>query len=300
MFKQFYKLMNTAGDSVGNGAGVPDLTKPAEAAAPAADAITPTTSVPLFAEGDWRASLPDDLKAEPIISNFADVPSMVKSLVHAQKMVGAEKIPAPSKSWNDEDWSSFYKKIGVPEADKYEVALPKEAKFVNDDLVSKLKPIAAKAGILPKQLEAVLGFYEENTTNATAMAQEARSAEISQGLENLRKEYGQAFEQNVGFAKKVVHEIGGSELIDYLNKTGQASHPVMIKMMANIGAKLYSEGGVLKGNSGSEALLTPAQALEKANSIIADQTDIYYNSSHSRHKERVAEVQKLFASAFQG
>jgi hypothetical protein len=43
-------------------------------------------------------SLPEDLRMEPSLRNFTDPASLAKSYVHAQRMIGADKIPLPGKT----------------------------------------------------------------------------------------------------------------------------------------------------------------------------------------------------------
>ena len=46
---------------------------------------------------DWKASLSDEIRADKSLENIKDIESLAKSYVHAQKLVGAEKIPVPNK-----------------------------------------------------------------------------------------------------------------------------------------------------------------------------------------------------------
>ena len=41
---------------------------------------------------DWLDSIDEALKTEPSLSDIKDVNSLAKSYVHAQKMIGADKI----------------------------------------------------------------------------------------------------------------------------------------------------------------------------------------------------------------
>ena len=61
-------------------------------------------------------SLPEDLRVEPSLRNFTDPASMAKSYVHAQRMIGADKIPLPGKTATDEDWANVWFNLGRPQA----------------------------------------------------------------------------------------------------------------------------------------------------------------------------------------
>jgi len=57
-------------------------------------------------------SLPEDLRNEPSLRLFSDPASLAKSYVHAQRMIGADKIPLPGKSATDDEWRQVYRCAG--------------------------------------------------------------------------------------------------------------------------------------------------------------------------------------------
>ena len=65
----------------------------------------------------------EDLKNDPTLSNFKDVESLAKTVVHQQKVLGS-RIPLPK---TDEERNELYNKLGRPEdPSKYEVNIPNE------------------------------------------------------------------------------------------------------------------------------------------------------------------------------
>ena len=52
--------------------------------------------------------LPEDLRSEPSLKNFTNAGDLAKSYLHAQRMVGADKIPVPGKHSTEEDWNMIY------------------------------------------------------------------------------------------------------------------------------------------------------------------------------------------------
>ncbi len=95
-------------DGGGAGGGAPTATP----TAPSPGTPPPAPAAP---QGDWRTSLPDDLKNEPSLKLINDVSGLAKSYVSAQKLVGADKIPVPSKHATEEDWKNVYHKLGLPQ-----------------------------------------------------------------------------------------------------------------------------------------------------------------------------------------
>ena len=72
-------------------------------------------------QGDWRSSLPDELKNDATLQNFKDVESLAKTVVHQQKVLGS-RIPIPK---TDEERSELYTKLGRPESgEAYDFTIP--------------------------------------------------------------------------------------------------------------------------------------------------------------------------------
>ena len=79
-----------------------------------AEEQTSNPSEPVTQEVNWKESLPDDLRDNPSLKSIQDVPGLAKSFIHAQKMVGADKIPVPTEHATKEDWDAVYSKLGRP------------------------------------------------------------------------------------------------------------------------------------------------------------------------------------------
>ena len=69
-------------------------------------AETPTNDTTLTAEKvatDWKESLSEELRSDKSLENIKDIEGLAKSYVHAQKLVGADKIPVPNKFATEKD-----------------------------------------------------------------------------------------------------------------------------------------------------------------------------------------------------
>ena len=86
-----------------------------------------------------------------------DSANIMKALIHSSKAIGADKMLVPNNEFTDEQWKDHFKKSGLPELDKYEVANNvAEGVQTNEDMLKGFKAAAHEAGILPKQAQAVL------------------------------------------------------------------------------------------------------------------------------------------------
>ena len=65
---------------------------------------------------DWKSGLSEDIRADKSLENIKDISGLAKSYIHAQKMVGADKIPVPNKYATEDDWNAVYEKLGRPKS----------------------------------------------------------------------------------------------------------------------------------------------------------------------------------------
>lgn len=273
------------------------LATPPAAATPPPAATTQAAPANPYPKEDWRHDLPDDIRNDESIKILNDVHTLAKSYVHARKAIGAEKVALPSKHSTPDDIQKFYDQLGRPTLDKYEVAPPKDAKFVRPETLSKLKPIAHKAGIMPDQLQEILNFYEQDTNAEMTAIQAAQDQQIQQGLTQLKEKWGTAFDQRATWAKKLFAENGSPELAKFLDENkAVGSNAMLIEFAAKVGEMIYKEDTIRSGGNES-VLLDPTQALVKANNILADAKHPYNDNTHPNHAAAVREVRELFEQA---
>ena len=150
-----------------------------------AETQTTTTLTPETVVTDWKASLSDEIRSDKSLENIKDVEGLAKSYVHAQKMVGADKIPVPNKFATDKDWDAVYERLGRPaDAAGYKYDLPEDQK-IDDAALKNFSDQAHKLGLLPGQANGMVKFYNEMTaasmqeSETTAVAaREASSTEL--------------------------------------------------------------------------------------------------------------------------
>ena len=108
--------------------------EPAAAVAPVVPAAVPA------GDGNWYDSLPQDMREDQNITKFESVEVLAKSWQHAQKMIGADKIPMPQ---TDDDWSNVYTRLGRPyEANLYNIEAPEgfEVKQAEKNILKQFCP----------------------------------------------------------------------------------------------------------------------------------------------------------------
>ena len=241
---------------------------------------------------NWKAGL-GDLANDPSLGAINDIPSLAKSFIHAQKMVGKDKIVIPDKFATPEDWkNNVWKKLGLPEsADKYEFKAPEGA---DPAFISKFKEFALQKGILPNQAEALFDFYSGYTKEVMGTQEAENKRLFEESASKLKQEFGAAYEKKLGVASGLFNQIADDDLKNLFKETGLGNNPLVIKMFAKMAEQLGEDKFVpaaLKGNMG----VTPDEAQTKINEILGNSAHPYFNKDHPSHKAAVDEMGRLFA-----
>jgi hypothetical protein len=246
---------------------------------------TPETST------DWKVSLSDDVKADKSLENIKDINALAKSYIHAQKMVGSDKIPVPNKYATEDDWNAVYEKLGRPKtADGYKFDLPQD-KQVDEVSLKEFSSQAHKLGLLPGQAQGMVKFYNEITAKSLQDADSKALAARETSTKELKQEWGQAFDQKVSQAATLAKSVGATELLDtnLADGTKLGDHPVMIKAFAELANKMGEDSIV---QASGPTYLTPNQ-IEKQIGELTQTDSAYWDKHHPNHQASVDEVLAL-------
>ena len=261
---------------------------------PDVQATTLTSDQPQAEETklDFKTLIPDAYKEEKALQNFQDMEGFVKSYLHSQKLVGSDKIPIPNKYATDEDWNEVYKKLGKPEGpDGYSYNLPKESKL-DDNSLKAFSEQAHKLGLLPKQAEGIINYYNDLAGTSETDANNKAEAARQEAEKNLRKEFGSTFNDRISAAKKLATNTLGN---DFLNKTflqdgsKLGDNPVVVKAFADLAAQI-SEDSIVKGDA------IPYMSTKEINRQIAtlqQPGSAYWDKNNPNHVDAVTEVHEL-------
>jgi len=241
---------------------------------------------------DFKSLIPDEYKEDKALANFQDMNQFVKSYLHAQKMVGLDKIPVPNKHATDEDWQEVYKRLGAPEKpDQYKYKFAKDQK-VDEASLKAFNEVAQKNGLLPKQAENIVKFYNE--LSQQAISQEASKVDATR-LESetvLKTEYGSEYNKRLDQAKRLASQTLGA---DFLNNTilkngsKLGDNVSLIKAFSSLADKL-SEDEIVKGEG---ADYMSAKELQKQIDELEAPDSAFWKKTHPNHERAVQEVFKL-------
>ena len=243
-------------------------------------------------EVDFQSLIPEAYKEEKSLHNFSNMDDFVKSYLHSQKLVGADKIAIPNKYSTDEDWKEVYKKLGTPETGEgYKYKLPEDHK-IEDDTLKSFSNEAAKLGLLPNQANGVMNYYNEIIKQGLSDQAAQQKTAQDEAVVELRKEFGASYQKEIQSAKNLVHATLGKEFIDnslLQDGTRLGDNPTVIKAFAKLANKL-SEDDIVKGDVPS--YLTTSE-INKQISALQQPGSAYWDKKHLSHNDAVAEVQAL-------
>ena len=257
-----------------------------QAPALSGDTNTPTETT------DWKASLSDEIRADKSLENINDIESLAKSYVHAQKMVGADKIPVPNKFATDKDWDAVYEKLGRPKtAEEYKFNLPEDQK-VDDAALKNFSTQAHKLGLLPGQAEGMVKFYNEMKSTELAAAESTATGQREKAITELKTEWGQAYDQKLQQANNVVASVfpQGFMNTNLEDGTKLGDHPAVIKAFATLAGKM-GEDNIVQASGPTH--MTPKQ-LDKEIATLQAPGSAYWDNKHPGHDAAVEEVKELF------
>lgn len=229
--------------------------------------------------------LPEDLRGEPSLKNFTNVGDMAKSLVHAQKMIGMDKIPVPGKHSTEDDWKVIYDKLGRPSnPDEYKFETNLDA---NDPGLQQFKQVAHSIGLNTDQASKILNFYSELSESGqqTLAAQQQQVREQSEL--DLRKDWGLAFDKKIQAADNVFQKFFPNEMKEVKLDNGNllGNDPQFIKALAGL-ADNFSEDNMTAEN---DLTMTPDDAQREIEKLTAPGTP-YWDKKHPGHQAAVDEV----------
>jgi hypothetical protein len=266
----------------------PDVTPVSSDPTPAAFTPPAQSDMP-----EWLKGVDPEIAKDPSLKVFNNHQDLIKSYVHAQKMLGKDKTILPGKNSSDVEWKQFYQKLGVPsELDAYQINKG-EKYVVNDEVMNEFKKLAHESNLLPNQAQKVMDWFNDKASGNMSLAQQQSEAKMTEGWATLAKEWGQGFDKNMAAAKAVIQEFGDEQFVNYLNESGLGDDPKLAQFLAKVGSNLKEDS--FQENVSTRHGMTPQEAKASYTKIIGDVNHPYRNSSHPDHKNAVEEVSKLFA-----
>jgi hypothetical protein len=236
----------------------------------------------------WLASLPTELQSEKSLQSFKDLPSLAKSYVEAQKMIGGSiRLPKPDAPPEERDKviGDIYTKLGRPETpDKYAPTALPDGMVFKPETVKAFQSAAHKAGYTQQQVDFALTHYAGIAKGALSEQSRLTTKAVEDSTAALRSKWGGDFDTKLAVAQRFTEEVLGDEVFEVLKSKGLDNHPVIVAKFGELGAK-FGESPPPGGDAVSTGGLADAKAKLEA---------IYTDPKHPFHKGDAQAIQEVW------
>ena len=240
---------------------------------------------------NFKEVIPEKYKDEKALANFTSMDDFVKSYLSAQRLVGANKVAIPNKMATDEDWEEVYSKLGRPsKPEDYKYSFGEEE--IDQNALKNFNETAHRIGLLPKQAERIIKFYNEMNTQAEVDNQKLFEEKQTVAMTDLKKEFGPTYTKRLDQAKKLATETLGNEMLNNTvlkDGTRLGDSVEVIKAFSMLADKL-SEDEIIKGEGTG---YQTASDIEKEISELTEDGSPYWQKTHPNHAKTVDRVFKL-------
>ena len=247
------------------------------------------------AGGDWKASLPDEIRGHEGLNSIKDVGSLAKGYLHAQSMVGADKVPIPGQWATADDYNMVYDKLGRPaDPSGYELTMG-EGVEADDGMVEWFKKTSHDVGLSGPQAQKLMTAYNEMQGGRTQLATDAVAQTRNAAETELKREWGQAYDQRIGYASAVLANFEAEDMAELRLADGSllGDNPAVVKLMSKVGQFIAEKTGEdnFAGDKGS-GVMAPDEAHSKLREVTAKDSP-YWSSRHPEHDWYVSEAMRL-------
>jgi hypothetical protein len=290
--------------------GVPPTT-------PGASNSPSSTSPSSPPNGDWRSSLPEEIKNHKSIQTTKSVESLAKQFLDQQSYIGGS-LRIPSAEAGEADWKSFYEKVtskvpglivrpDVADATAMEAfytmagrpAKPEDYAIdgiESDILVDGMREAAHKVGISQSQFKELIGVFPK-VNEQLAAANESKAAERKA---EIKKVWGAAVEDNTTQALAVaIKTEAPPELIEAV-KNGEANIATL-KWLHALSKSMGVEGANLTTDPNRPNVpMTPDEARSRITEIRNNPKHPVWNVRDPMHAKSIEDWVKLHKYANAG
>ena len=289
-------------------------TASAQAAATGAAAGAPSGAASAAGALAWKESLRPDLRNSPFAQKFEDTPDglnkAMQSYGELERLLGHDKVPIPKDINDVEGWNRLSKALGVPDkAEGYGLAdanIPKDLAQMGLTLnKNEFAEVMHAHKVPPAAVKGIWDIYQKKAIDSYSKAMEEHQKTLTQTINTLRGEWGDAYETNVELGQMVINKFSDSPAMNDKITAMLSKNPEGIKFLAKVGEQ-FAENKVPEFQM-KRFSLAPDQALEEVEKIKRDMDGPYMNSKgkftdkeHTAAVDRVNHLLGVFQKGRQG
>jgi len=254
---------------------------------PGTDNPATATETPAAPSGDfsWKSGLSADVMNSPTLQKFEDtrdgLGKAVESHLSLEKLLGHEKVPIPKGDDDAEGWSRFSKAMGIPDkAEAYglpDAEVPESMKSMSFDK-GKFAETVHAFKLTPNQAKGLWGAYTDMTKEIYANAVKDQEPKMTEVVNQMRAEWGDAYDTNVQLGQLVINKFSGDQDTENFVTATLSKDPRGIKFLSKIGGQ-FAENKI--GDFGYQRFsLAPEEAQEEIDKMTRDLDGPYMNQSN--------------------
>lgn len=264
---------------------------------------TTTDAASVASNFSWKSNVSTELRNSPLMQKFDDnvdgLNKAIESHANLEKLLGHEKVPIPKGADDVEGWNRFSKALGIPDkAEGYglpDAQIPEEMKALSFDK-NKFAEVVHAHKLTPAQAKGLWETYVNMSKESYANVMKQREASVTETINKLKGEWGDAFDSNVELGQMVINKFAADqESNDFITST-LAGDPRGVKFLAKIGSQ-FAENKIGEFTA-TRFNPAPEQAMEEIQKIIRDPNHPYNNerATEKEHQAAVDYVNSLYAS----
>ena len=267
------------------------------------------TPAPTPVVAGWRDALEPDLRDNPALAKYEDVPNLAKGFLEVQKLVGAKGNIRPGEGATQEQMDAFHAGLGRPETvEGYGFADFKPPEVLNgfwDEAgMGKMADAMHGLGLTQAQASGLMTQFAEHQAETLGETINGMSAGKTAATEALQAKWGLAYEPKLNLAKRCLAEAAAAVGVSEADLAGRympdgklfGNDPVMLEIFAMIG-----EGNTelaFVGGKGGRMTHTPEEAAAEISKIRA--SEAYMDARHPEHKVTMDKLTALYNAANPG
>jgi hypothetical protein len=229
----------------------------------------------------WRDALPETLRDHVGIARYETLEKFAAAKLTLDKHVGVpeERLLRLPEGEDPAAMGKVWDQLGRPSApDGYELPAPPEGiADVTKETADRARALFHELGLTATQAKALWQFQNEHGAQIMAADKAASEAATAAATAQLKSEWGAQFDARLALAQSYVAKNAAPELVQFLDRSGLADHPMMVKLVGDLVAKIEPSGalpgaGPGGGGRGQVAGMTAGEAQGRINALSADAT----------------------------
>jgi hypothetical protein len=247
---------------------------------------------------DWTAELDEATRGFVQTKGWKAPANIIESYRNLERMTGDPNsvVRIPGSNATDADWDAFYGRLGRPNGpDGYDFGGDNADEATDNWLREKAHSLGLTQQQAAKLRAEVYGLSAQRMEEARAAATQA----LEQTTAELRREWGNAFDEKEALAQSALDYFAGSEeaadeLKAKLVRAGLMDAN-MVRGLVRLGEALSEDGNGRLIGRGDGSGLTPAEAKQKIADLRRDPEFMkdWLDSGRPGHKEAVQRMEDL-------